>query len=106
MVNVVFRGQNGSETHIEADAGKSLMANAKENDVAGIVAECGGSMVCGTCHVHIAKPWLSRLEQPSEIEAAMLECVLHPAPEARLACQIVITEDLDGLEVIIPPSQL
>jgi len=106
MVQIVFRDQDGNETRIDAEPGKSLMESAKVNDIEGIVAECGGSMVCGTCHVHIAEPWGSRLEPPSEMEADMLECVRYPAPEARLSCQIVVTDALEGLEVNIPPGQL
>lgn len=95
----------GMVRDIDAKPGESLMENAKAHGIDSIVAECGGSMVCGTCHVHIPEPWIARLEPPSAMERDMLECVMHPAPNARLSCQIIVTPELDGMEVIVPPSQ-
>ena len=105
MARVRFYQSDGGFTEIQARVGRSLMENAKEAAIDGILAECGGSMVCGTCHVFVAEPWGSRLSPPDEIEEAVLECVAHPRPDARLSCQILLVDELDGLEVTVPPSQ-
>lgn len=105
MVRIVFRDDAGTVTAIEATPGRSLMENAKAAGIAGIEAECGGSMVCGTCSVYLAPDWFDRVAPASAMEAEMLEYICHPRPTSRLACQIMVTPELDGLEVTTPPSQ-
>lgn len=105
MARILFRSDNGQVEEIEAEAGLSLMANAKAKGIAGVEAECGGSMVCGTCQVYIAEPWFSTIAPPTEMECEMVEYTRHPRPNSRLSCQIVVTEGMDGMEVEIPPSQ-
>ena len=106
MVKVVFRDSGGSElASIDVEPGSTLMAAAVQHRVAGIEAICGGSMVCGTCHVHVSSEWQGKLPDQSEAEAEMLEYSIHADPMSRLSCQITLTEELDGLEVTVPPSQ-
>ena len=105
MVRAIFHTPSGDRREIDAECGVSLMRSAKNADVEGIDADCGGSMVCGTCHVHVHPEWLDRLAPPEDMEATILECVPDPHPHARLSCQIVVTEDLDGLEVTVPEAQ-
>jgi 2Fe-2S ferredoxin len=81
------------------------MKAAVDNDVAGIVADCGGAMTCATCHVYVDEAWQSRVGPPSELETSMLECVVDPQPNSRLSCQITITEALDGLVLHLPKRQ-
>ena len=105
MVRVRFTQADGSAREIVATIGDSLMASAKAQGVDGIEAECGGSMVCGTCHVYIADCWLDRVGQPTAMEAEMLEFGLYPQANSRLSCQVPVTAALDGIEVGVPPSQ-
>lgn len=105
MVRVVLRDNAGTAVEIDAAPGQSLMASAKAAGVAGIEAECGGSMVCATCQVYVSPEWLDRLPPASSIETDMVEYTRHPRPNSRLSCQIMITPELDGLEVATPPSQ-
>lgn len=105
MVRIVFRDDAGNAAEIEARPGESLMESAKAAGIAGIEAECGGSMVCATCQVYIAPDWFERLPPASEMEAEMVEYTRHPRPTSRLSCQIMVTPELDGLEVTTPPSQ-
>lgn len=105
MVQVRFTQPDGSAQEIDAKVGESLMVNAKANGIDGIVAECGGSMVCGTCHVYIGDGWYDRLPAPSDMELDMIDCGLHQQPNSRLACQIQVTGEMDGLEVHVPLSQ-
>lgn len=73
---------------------------------AGIVAECGGSAMCATCHVYVADDWAGRLPAPLANELEMLECTAaQRAPSSRLSCQIKLTAALDGLVVRLPERQ-
>lgn len=105
MVRIRFVQPDGRADNIEATVGESLMANAKLHGIDGIVAECGGSMVCGTCHVYISEPGLPKLPAPGDMELDMLDCALHQQPNSRLSCQITVAESMDGLEVSVPLSQ-
>ena len=64
--------------------------------------ECEGSLACSTCHVIVDPNWFNRLEEPSEDEEDMLDLAFGLTPTSRLGCQIIITEDLDGLTVTVP----
>jgi ferredoxin, 2Fe-2S len=67
-------------------------------------AECGGCAACATCHVHVAAPWLARLEPAGAGESQMLDELLLHRPESRLACQIVLQVALSGIEVSLTPD--
>lgn len=90
---------------IDADEGESVMDIAKEHGIDGIDADCGGSMVCGTCHVVIENGDRARLPEPSDMEREMLEYVPHPDPEARLSCQIRVADCVDGMTFRVPVAQ-
>ncbi|MES0875321.1 2Fe-2S iron-sulfur cluster-binding protein [Sinimarinibacterium thermocellulolyticum] len=105
MIRVVFTHPNRPDRIVEAADGISLMEAAKGANVEGIDADCGGCMVCGTCHVYVGKPWFDLLEAPSEMEAQILDCVPSPHPRARLSCQIKLTARLDGMSVELPDHQ-
>jgi 2Fe-2S ferredoxin len=93
-------------TTLQAPTGTTLMRAAVDGGVDGIVADCGGTLTCATCHVHIAPDWLPRLPAPSADEDAMLDMTATPRqPDSRLSCQVVIDDGLDGLEVVLPASQ-
>ncbi len=81
------------------------MASAKAAAVPGILAECGGSMVCGTCHVFIDEDAFARLPAAGPMEAELIEYGLDPRATSRLACQIMVTEAMEGLAVEIPAAQ-
>lgn len=105
MIRVVLLGPRGERHELSAPAGTSLMQAAKNEHVPGIDADCGGAMVCGTCHVHVAPDWQSRLSPAGEMERMILDGVPSPHPDARLSCQIVLGDALDGLTVNIPTCQ-
>ena len=105
MCRVVFVRADGSSDVVHAEDGESLMSAAVRNDITEIVAECGGACACGTCHCYISDDWLGRLEEKSEMEQGMLECVIEPRRESRLSCQIRMCEDLDGIVVRLPENQ-
>lgn len=106
MSKITFVEHNGESKTIEAEIGQTLMQVATANGVRGIVAECGGACVCGTCHCFPEAPWQAKAGEPSEDEKMLVEFSEHYQPDkSRLGCQIVVTEDLDGMVVHLPPSQ-
>lgn len=106
MVDVTYISHKGDRQSVSVPEGTSVMQAALDNGVNGILADCGGALSCATCHVHIAPEWFARTGGPSEAEAEMLEMAVDPDETSRLACQIELTSALDGLEVILPASQL
>jgi ferredoxin, 2Fe-2S len=106
MPDITFILPDGSERGFEAPDGVSLMAAATGVGVDGIVAECGGSAMCATCHVYVDDAWAPRLPAPSDNERAMLDCTAAPRqPGSRLSCQIQLTPALHGLVVRVPARQ-
>lgn len=106
MIKVTFIDHDGTEHETELETGQSLMEGAVGNGIEGIVADCGGACACATCHCYIDPAWQERVGEANELEKEMLECANEPAENSRLSCQITLTEQLDGLVVRLPESQL
>lgn len=97
---------DGSTRTLEAREGSTVMHTATGADVHGIVAECGGSAMCATCHVYIDPAWVDKLPAPLANELEMLDCsAAERRPESRLSCQIRLSAALDGLIVWVPEKQ-
>ena len=105
MPVVTYISHDGAINDVEVASGTSVMQGAVDNMIDGIVAECGGSRSCATCHVYIDDAWMDKIPAASEMEKDMLECVLEPESNSRLSCQISVTDELDGLVVKLPASQ-
>lgn len=106
MVRVTFKTHDGNEHTVEAEQGTSLMEAARDNSIRGIEADCGGACACATCHVYVAKDWVSRLPPKESMEEDMLDFAWEPDPNtSRLSCQIKLLDGLDGLTVQIPEEQ-
>lgn len=106
MVQITFVEHDGSLHVVEAAAGLTLMEAARDDDVRGILAECGGACSCSTCHVYVAPEWVDRLPAISALEQDMLDFAHAPDPaRSRLSCQIKLTDTLDGLRVDLPERQ-
>ncbi|GAB3378774.1 2Fe-2S iron-sulfur cluster-binding protein [Spongiibacter taiwanensis] len=105
MVNVVFRTHSGEETAVDIPEEGNLMEAAVANNISGIAADCGGSMVCGTCHVMVAPEWQEKLPEQSEMEKDILSYVPEPQPSSRLTCQIPVTAELEGIVLQLPEHQ-
>jgi 2Fe-2S ferredoxin len=105
MPVITYISADGAINDIEVESGSSVMQGAVDNMIDGIVAECGGSCSCATCHCYVDAAWQDKVPAASEMEKDMLECVLEPEPNSRLSCQINVTDDLDGLVVRLPKSQ-
>ena len=105
MPKIVFTDDSGTVRTVDADKGISLMEAARNNDVPGIVAECGGMCACATCHVYVDVEWLDKVGPPGADEEPMLDFVEDRRPNSRLACQIELLDDMDGLKVQTPENQ-
>lgn len=105
MPKVTFINHDGTKIEFIADSGQSLMSAAMNNLVDGIVAECGGSCSCSTCHVFVDSAWVDKVGAPGAIEKELLEGKDDKAANSRLSCQIEMTDELDGLVVLVPESQ-
>ena len=98
MPSITFVEPNGTRRVIDGAVGENAMQAATRNGVAGIIGECGGSCICATCHCYVDDEWRQCVGQPGDVEADVLEFEAHAArPESRLACQITITSEVDGL---------
>lgn len=106
MPCITYVEHNGTEHSVEIASGQTLMEGAVNNEIPGIDADCGGAASCGTCLVNIAAGWGNTLPPPEPAEQAMLDAVEHGGPGSRLSCQIVVTEDLEGMMVTMPAFQV
>ncbi len=106
MVKVVYVEHSGEETELQVQEGWSLMQAAVAHGVEGIEAECGGSCCCATCHCYVDNDYLEKLEAPNDNELAMLDySVAERKPNSRLACQVKVTPEMDGIVVQLPEAQ-
>ena len=97
---------HNNETHtIEVQNGLTVMEGAVQNDVPGVDADCGGGMACATCHVYVKEEWLDKLPMKEDGEEDMLDMAFEPKKNSRLSCQLVVSDELDGLTVDIPSKQ-
>ncbi len=101
MPKMVFIEQNGIRKEVEAPLGLSVLEIAHRNDV-DIEGACEGSLACSTCHVIVEPGWYDRLVELSEDEEDMLDLAFGLTTTSRLGCQLIITEELDGLTVSLP----
>ena len=106
MPKVTYIQPDGTSSEVAALAGDSVMETAIDNDIDGIIAECGGACSCATCHVYVDEAWVDKLPAPDPLEDGMLDCVLDRQANSRLSCQIRLTDELDGLTVRVPDSQI
>ncbi len=101
MPQITIIGNDGRSVTVTAKSGHSLMEVAVDNEITGMVAECGGACACATCHAYIDPAWLDRMPPMQDMEDAMLDSALDRRENSRLTCQIEVSDLLDGLVVTI-----
>lgn len=107
MIKVIYVAADGTRTGIDAKEGESVMRAAVANDVDGIIGECGGAMMCATCHCYVDEAWADHVGERADGEDDMLEGAASEVTSAsRLSCQIRLTPELDGLVVYLPEDQI
>ena len=105
MPKIIFISHEGKKNIVEVAAGLSVMEGAIQNNIEGIDADCGGSMACATCHDYVPENWFNKMEKPQDSEQDMIDMAYEPKKNSRLSCQIIMSAELDGLEVITPIKQ-
>ena len=103
MPRMVFVDRDGTRREVDAPLGLSVLEIAHRNDI-DIEGACEGSLACSTCHVIVDTEWYDLLKDASEDEDDMLDLAFNLTQTSRLGCQIVITEELDGLTVRLPAA--
>jgi len=98
---VIFIERDGNRREVDAPLGLSVLEIAHKNDI-DIEGACEGSLACSTCHVIVDPEWYELLKEASEDEEDMLDLAFGLTRTSRLGCQIIITEELDGLTVSLP----
>ncbi|MGW2541121.1 2Fe-2S iron-sulfur cluster-binding protein [Kitasatospora sp. NPDC001574] len=106
MPKVVYLHPDGSRDVLDVPEGTSVMQAAVAHGIDGIVAECGGSGMCATCHVYVRPTDAERLPPVDDEEDEMLDCTASPREAgSRLSCRLVLTSALDGMSVRLPERQ-
>ena len=105
MPKITYIDNSGNSKTIDVSSGLSVMEGAIQNNIPGIDADCGGSMACATCHVYVQERWLGKLNKAENGEQDMLDMAFEPKKNSRLSCQILISEEIDGLVVTTPEKQ-
>ena len=105
MAKVIFHDHEGKTREVDAKNGMSVMEAAISNMIPGIDADCGGACACATCHVYISDKWIGKLRPKDDMEDSMLDFADDVQDNSRLCCQILLSDELDGIEVTTPESQ-
>ena len=102
---ITFKDKDGNSKTIEVENGLSVMEGAIQNDIPGIDADCGGSMACATCHVYVEEKWFNKIPKAEEAEVDMIDMAFEPKKNSRLSCQLIVSDELNGLTVTTPDKQ-
>ena len=105
MSKITYIEHIGKSHTIDIPKGLSVMEGAIQNNIPGIDADCGGSMACATCHVYVKEEWFDKLPKKEDGEEDMLDMAYEPNKFSRLSCQVLVSDELEGLTVSIPEKQ-
>ena len=106
MAKITYITHDNQNHTIEVQNGLTVMEGAVQNDIPGIDADCGGGMACATCHVYVKDEWFNKISSKTDGEDDMLDQAYEPKKNSRLSCQIVVSDELDGLIVNLPEKQV
>ena len=106
MAKITYIEHSGKSHTIQVQNGLTVMEGAVQNNIPGIDADCGGSMACATCHVYVKKEWFNKLPKKEDGEEDMLDMAYEPSKFSRLSCQLIVSDDLEGLVVNLPVKQV
>ena len=107
MAKITYIEHDGTEHVVEVANGMTVMEGARDNNIPGIDADCGGACACSTCHVYVHPDWVAKLPERDDMEEDMLDFAYEPDPErSRLTCQLKVSDELDGLIVQMPEMQI
>ena len=105
MPKITYVDVQGDSKTIDVENGLTVMEGAIQNNIPGIDADCGGSMACATCHVYVEEKWLNKLPKAEDGEVDMIDMAFEPKKNSRLSCQLIVSDELEGLIVTTPKKQ-
>ena len=105
MAKITYITHDNKNHTIDVQNGLTVMEGAVQNDIPGIDADCGGSMACATCHVYVEENWFNKIPKAEDAEVDMIDMAYEPKKNSRLSCQIIVSDELDGLEITTPEKQ-
>ena len=105
MPKITYVDSQGNSKTIEVENGLTVMEGAIQNDIPGIDADCGGSMACATCNVYVEEKWFNKLPKAEDAEIDMIDMAVEPKKNSRLSCQLIVSDELEGLKVTTPEKQ-
>ena len=105
MPKITYKDSEWNSKTIKVENGLTVMEGAIQNDIPGIDADCGGSMACATCHVYVEEKWLDKIPKAEEAEVDMIDMAYEPKKNSRLSCQLIVSDELEGLTVTTPAQQ-
>ena len=105
MSKITYIESSGKSHTVDVKNGLTVMEGAIQNDIPGIDADCGGGMSCATCHVYVKENWFDKLPKKEDGEDDMLDMAFEPNKFSRLSCQIIVSDELEGLVVNVPARQ-
>ena len=105
MAKITYKDFQGNSKTINVNNGLTVMEGAIQNEIPGIDADCGGSMACATCHIYIKDEWFDKIPKAEDAEVDMIDMAYEPKKNSRLSCQIIVSDELDGLEIATPEKQ-
>ena len=105
MAKITYIEHTNKEHIVEVSENMTVMEGAVQNNIPGIDADCGGSMAWATCLVYVDEKWFNKLEKKDEGEEDMLDMAYQPRKFSRLSCQLLVSDELDGLILRMPSKQ-
>ena len=105
MPKITFITPDGARHDVEVESGYSVMEAAINNNIDGIVAECGGACACATCHSYIDEAWVQKMPEMDDMEDSMLDAAYDRRDNSRLTCQLEMKDEWDGLVVHVAENE-
>ncbi len=105
MAKVIYITADETRHEVEVETGYSIMEGAINNNIDGIVAECGGACACATCHSYVDTAWSDKIPAMDDMEDSMLDAAFERKDNSRLTCQIEMTDDLDGIVIHVADNE-
>ncbi len=105
MPKVIYITPDDVRHEVDVEAGYSIMEGAINNNIEGIVAECGGACACATCHSYVDQAWVDKIPSMDDMEDSMLDAAFERKDNSRLTCQIEMSDALDGIVIHVADNE-
>ncbi len=106
MSKAIYIDKKNKQYVVDVENGTNLMQAAIDNLVPGVLGDCGGAAACATCHVFVDPEWADRAGRAADVELDLIDGLLDTTPTSRLSCQIIMNDELDGIVLHLPESQI